>query len=670
MPSLDVSIQYLACNTVKTLLQTSPKDDDFFDRIPRTTLRLLTGKSFKKLYKRDAKQRERFEQVCSTLMPCHDIEARLSHNVVVICNALTLPKECNKLLELCILCTVNTGLYELIDEYFGYNYESVSVVMDFLELSYSELEKATVAISSSPLFNAPTSSVDHILTIPKVIAWSAVKDKADGYQDLIQDAFSLMPKPTLTRADFPHVELGDISKYLTIAVKRNIVGVNILLHGESGTGKTTLSEILAKQAKCQLISITAKGGNFSTPANELNTHENVALLRLQYHGLVQSIIQQSTDSILLLDEAEDIFHEYYSGVKVSKERLHHLLETNTTPTIFITNHVSQLPDSVIRRCLVLEVPPPPKNIKLSILSKPLKGLRLSTAFKESLVEIEVLTPAHITSAAHLAKTLNLKGKQAEQCVQRHIEQTLLACGLPVNIHHYRPEMFFEPRFINLDGSHQNIDEVINTVGTFTGARCLLLGSAGTGKSAMVHYIAELLETELITIKPSDILSKYVGEAEQNIAALFRQAHQSNAIIFLDEVDSVLTSRAELTQSHERVLVNEILLQLDLCEQTVFAATNYAKNLDNALLRRFDFKLNFKYLTSKQIITLYTENIGKLTPALKESLQKLNRLTPGDFAVLSRRNRMSRKPLTDNENLHILTDENNRKAPSKAIGFVN
>jgi transitional endoplasmic reticulum ATPase len=174
----------------------------------------------------------------------------------------------------------------------------------------------------------------------------------------------------------------------------------------------------------------------------------------------------------------------------------------------------------------------------------------------------------------------------------------------------------------------------------------------------------------MTIKPSDVLGKYVGESEKNIARLFAQAHQQNAILFIDEVDSLLSSRASLINQHERQLVNQILVEIEQSEQTIFAATNYAQNLDGALLRRFDFKLTLEYLTRAQVLTLYEENFGSIKADIQQQLTLLTNLTPGDFSVVSRRNRLSKKPLTDEQNLAILTDENNHKQQSQAIGFVH
>jgi len=341
--------------------------------------------------------------------------------------------------------------------------------------------------------------------------------------------------------------------------------------------------------------------------------------------------------------------------------------------VWITNHIDCLPESVIRRfSYVLSVDIPPKHIKAEILAAPLKGLWLSQSYKNGLANIPDLAPAHVVNASNIAKTLHLTGKNAEHCIDHHIEECLSACGLITSVTSYKPEMEFDPRFINLSGSHTKIESVIETVSNFTGSRSLLLGSAGTGKSALVHHIAETLEQELITIKPSDVLSKYVGEAEANISRLFKQAQDSdnNSIIFFDEVDSVLTSRDLTSELHQKQLVNQILIELDRTEQTVFAATNYAKNLDNALLRRFDFKLNFQYLNQKQVLTLYEETFGKCSTIVTERLMKLYNLAPGDFAIAVRRNCMSKKPLSDSENLEILTLENNRKLPTKAIGFVN
>jgi transitional endoplasmic reticulum ATPase len=668
--SSDAAIRYLACDVIKKILATGLYDHEFVDEIPKATITQLTGKAFLRNPHNKQEQLELFERSLNSIKQDLSLKPRLQHNVRLIGVALELPDYSLSLLELSVLCSVNFGLYDLIQHHLNFSHENIDVmVADVLNISPLELEQATLAIASTPLFNMRASNFLEVLRLPHAIARKVVEIDADCYQELMVDIFSVMPKASLKLRDFPHIELEHLSQYLTITVKDNLPASNILLYGESGVGKTELAKTLAALAKAQLISVSAKGNELRNPSDELEAESNVAHLRLQYHGLMQSMLKNDNRSILLVDEAEDLFHEYYSGIKVSKERLHQVVEANNTPTIFITNHIEDLPHSFVRRCLCMEITSPPKSIKLALLSKPLVGLRISQAFKESLADIDALTPANIVSAAHVAKTIKLTGKAAEHCVYQHIEQTLSACGLHSTVPHYHAELPFDKQFINIKGDMSSIDELIKAVTTFDGTRALLFGVPGTGKTALVNHLAECLEQELITVKCSDVLGKYVGESEKNVARLFRQAKEKNAILFLDEVDSLLSSRSSLTNQFEKQLVNEFLQQIEQSELTIFAASNHAQMIDKAALRRFDFKLTLDYLNQQQVLKLYQDVVGKISKEEQQQLIQMKQLTAGDFAIVARRNRLSRKPLTHVQNIQLLQEENNRKEKHQSIGFV-
>ncbi|MDO6447151.1 AAA family ATPase [Colwellia sp. 1_MG-2023] len=673
MQTAQSTARQLASDIASQLLEVEIYDDDFIQELPRDIISKITGKPFKKLYGNCPKKKLRSLRCALTLQqnkPISDLP--LDDNLNLLASSLDLPKHCIPLLKLCVLTTLNEGLYKLFDEHIQHWVSDVEVlVAESLNISVDELLDAIQLVATTSLFKQSEPNLFYLLVMPYALAVNLIEKPAKIYSDFLEGLY-YKPTPTkLSLNDYPHIELQYVSEFLKHAVRANAVGVNILLYGESGTGKTELTKVLSKYAKANLVAVKASGGNKFRPADELTDGRNTAHLRLQHYGLMNGLFESDSNCCFLIDEVDDVFTEYLDGVKVSKEKLHSLLGSNTCVSFWITNNVEMLPDSVIRRMsYVLEIPTPPKHIKAEILSTSLKGLRVSTLFKNQLATIPDLTPAHVVNASSIARALNLKGKKAEECIEHHIDQCLSACGLQTSVTSYKPEMDFDSRFINLSGSHTKIEHVIDTVTNFTGARCLLLGAAGTGKSALVHHIAETLEKELITIKPSDVLSKYVGEAEQNIAQLFKQASECDAIIFLDEVDSVLTSRDITSELHQKQIVNQILIELDRTEQTVFAATNYSKNLDNAILRRFDFKLNFEYLTTKQVLTLYEESFGHFSTSIKEKLTKLYYLSSGDFAIAVRRNCMSKNPLSDSKNLEILTQENNRKIPSKTIGFVN
>ena len=672
MQTAHSTARHLASSVTSSILEALLFDDKFIQELPRKVITRITGKRCKPFYNEcPHKKLEHIQHSLALAQSAPLPDIPFEKNLQLITSTLQLPKHCIPVIRFCVLTTLNVGLNTLLDEYLFHLVDDFEeIVADVLNISVDELTDAIRLLSTSSVFEQDSPFLLGLLIMPETLASNLLFHPASKYSDLLVGMHHQTTPTTLTVRDYPHLELRYVSEYLKQAVKVKTAGVNILLHGVAGTGKTELSKVLSQYIKRPLVAIKAVGESQYQTHDEITSSDNVAHLRLQHYRLMQHLFNVEKSCCLLLDEVEDVFTEYLNGVKVSKDRLHEVLETNTLPCFWITNHVEMLPDSVIRRMsYVIEVPPPPKHIKAHILSKPLKGLRLSREYKNSLASIPDLTPAHVVSASTVARTLQLTATKAEQCINHHIEQCLSACGLATSVIGYQAEMFFDPRFIQLTGSHTKIGDVIDTVTHFTGSRCLLLGAAGTGKSAFVHHLSEVLAQELITIKPSDVLSKYVGEAEQNIAQLFKQASECDAIIFLDEVDSVLTSRSALNNQHERVLVNEILLQLDRCEQTVFAASNLAQNLDDALLRRFDFKLNFQYLTSAQVLTLYEESFGSFSTSIREKLKQLHCLTPGDFAVAVRRNRMSKKPLSDSNNLDILTVENNRKTPSNAIGFV-
>ena len=124
---------------------------------------------------------------------------------------------------------------------------------------------------------------------------------------------------------------------------------------------------------------------------------------------------------------------------------------------------------------------------------------------------------------------------------------------------------------------------------------LLYGPPGTGKTLLAKAVANESESNFISVKGPEVLSKWVGESEKGIRKVFKRARQvAPAIIFFDEVDALAPRRGAGSDSNvtERV-VNQLLTEIDgledLNDVVVIGATNRPDILDNALLRpgRFD-----------------------------------------------------------------------------------
>ncbi|MEE8143694.1 MAG: ATP-binding protein, partial [Planctomycetota bacterium] len=155
-------------------------------------------------------------------------------------------------------------------------------------------------------------------------------------------------------------------------------------------------------------------------------------------------------------------------------------------------------------------------------------------------------------------------------------------------------------------------------GIRAGGGVLLYGPPGTGKTLLARAVAGEVESAFYTVKPSEILSKWVGEAEKNLAALFDSA-RSNApsIIFIDEIDALAPRRSENRSTVMARLVPQILAELEGFsgreESLLFlGATNVPWSLDPAILRpgRFDERIYVglpDQAANERILEIYLED---------------------------------------------------------------
>ena len=140
-----------------------------------------------------------------------------------------------------------------------------------------------------------------------------------------------------------------------------------------------------------------------------------------------------------------------------------------------------------------------------------------------------------------------------------------------------------------------------------GLCALFYGSPGTGKTMAVQVMANELGLELYRIDLSQLTSKYIGETQKNIAALFDKAKNINAMLFFDEADSMFAKRSEVKDSNDRYANADtayLLQRLEDHEGITILATNYVNNIDDAFKRRIKFMINFVFPTADVRLRLW------------------------------------------------------------------
>ena len=129
----------------------------------------------------------------------------------------------------------------------------------------------------------------------------------------------------------------------------------------------------------------------------------------------------------------------------------------------------------------------------------------------------------------------------------------------------------------------------------TGVVALFAGPSGTGKTLAAEVIAGDLGLEVYKVDLANMVSKYIGETEKNLSALFDATEASSAALFFDEADALLGKRSEVSDAHDRyanIEVAYLLQRLERYDGIAIMATNMLRNIDAAFLRRIHVIVDF------------------------------------------------------------------------------
>ncbi|HZY17367.1 MAG TPA: AAA family ATPase [Ramlibacter sp.] len=485
--------------------------------------------------------------------------------------------------------------------------------------------------------------------------------------------------------EFVQEDAHVLSALLRNAVDRKESGVNVLLYGPPGTGKTELAKVVAHAAGLELFEVEYADRD----GNSLSGRDRYRSLQI-----AQVFLKGSARAALLFDEVEDVFPPISSeaaqllaraeqvaapanGSVSGKAWVNQILESNPVPTLWVTNRIEQIDPAFRRRFAYhLELKSPPPGARESLVRKTLDGVPVSEAFVARLTERKGLTPAQIRTAVRFAGLAASGDAGVEGLIERQLRNADHALGnrLPAAL---RPTVTtYDLAMLHVE-SRFEVPRIVEALKARGHGTLCFYGAPGTGKTALAEHIARSLDRPLLVKQASDLMSKFIGETEQNMAAMFREAEAEKAVLLLDEADSFLQDRRGAQRTYEVTEVNEMLQGMERFAGIFVCTTNLLDRIDQAALRRFTFKIRFKPLTAAQREAMFvTEALAgdtaALTPTLSARLARLDQLCPGDFAAVKRQVDILGVAFAPEEFLEQLEAEHRIKPEvreARGIGFM-
>jgi AAA+ superfamily predicted ATPase len=142
-----------------------------------------------------------------------------------------------------------------------------------------------------------------------------------------------------------------------------------------------------------------------------------------------------------------------------------------------------------------------------------------------------------------------------------------------------------------------------------GYRALFYGPPGTGKTLTATLLGKYTGRPVFRVDVATLVSKFIGETEKNLSALFDKAENKQWILFFDEADSIFGKRTGVRDAHDKYANQEVsylLQRIELFEGLVILTTNFRNNIDHAFIRRFNAIVYFPKPNYEERLSLWSK----------------------------------------------------------------
>ncbi len=600
------------------------------------------------------------------------IPDEISHFIALINNNIGLSDAEEKILSFMLMCKQDNLLETSIDYLGKHSFLKLKNTLSFLlDIEIEQinhcLSRKGKLISSGLIELDCNSLLDNCFEFFSNPFVDESLCKESTIYTLLRGRINKPPKSTLNRCDYIHYEdeINLITKYLSNGENKN--GVNIFIYGEPGTGKSELARFISEELQKTLyeVAISDEDGDPITGSD-----------RLKACRLAQNLLGNKK-SILVFDEVQDILDdaEYLfskSTAETHKGWFNRLLEENVIPTIWIANHCSYIDQAILRRFdLIFELNIPLKPYRERIVKK-YCGNKINTSLKKKILNNGHISPALISQAVKVVEQISDPNKNDySKYLETVIDNKLSAQGYECLNNEF--DEFNDIYDIELSNTNESLSQIARGLKSYGQGKICLYGPPGTGKTAFAKWIAEYLGKSLFEKKTSELLSMWVGGSEKNIANTFKSAKRENAVLLIDEAESLLRTREHADKSWEITQVNEMLKQMESFSGVFVASTNLVDILDKASLRRFDFTIKFDYLSPNQTSKLFKKTCAILglednDENVTKKISQLTTLAPGDFIQAIRKGKIIEFKKT--EDLYNSINSSTSYKQANPIGFLH
>ncbi|MCB9728784.1 MAG: AAA family ATPase [Deltaproteobacteria bacterium] len=381
-------------------------------------------------------------------------------------------------------------------------------------------------------------------------------------------------------------------------------GLTLLFSGPSGTGKTLLAHALAGHIGRSLLSVSA---------SDLPESEGL-------EAVLSDLFTEATmrDAVVVIDECEALLGK---GDK-RKATAFRAMEDFEGILVLTTNHPERLDDALERRIIVnlpFEIPDAELRRHIWEVHLPpgvplaedvdLEALANTYDFSGGTIKNAILVAVNRARARDKPVSMGLLEEGCTSQLRYALEDLTVRTTTHLRLKDIVLPDAAKKKVQEILAAVRNQSTVLNRWGfgrklvTGKGITVLFDGPPGTGKTLCAEIIAGEFNRALYRVNIPEVVSKWVGETEKHIKAIFQQARISHAMLLFDEADSLFSARTAETQTatdrYANMEVNLLLQEIERFPGICILTTNFYGSLDRALIRRIQFRVTFEEPTVEQ-----------------------------------------------------------------------